>query len=365
MSGKGLCVGDRMGEDEPMRLLQIMLARGNGGAEAFFERLALAFARQGVSQRLVIAENPARAERLRAGGGEVVTVPANGWRKFLVHRAVQAQADRFQPTHALAWMNRAAGAMPTGNFVKMARLGGCYKLKYYQRCEHLVANTPGIVEYLVGAGWPEEAVSLISNFGERAGAEARSLREELGLAAEVPVLLSPGRFHEVKAQEVAIRALAQIPEAVLLLAGEGERRAFYEEVAAEAGVSERVRFLGWRDDMANLYATADLCVFPSRYEPLGNVVLEAWVSGTPIVAAKSDGPSWLIEEGVNGRLFEIDDSAQLAEQVNELLADPTQREALAKAGREKWLAAFSEEKIVAQYLALFEKLAAQSASKSS
>ncbi|NIP96296.1 MAG: glycosyltransferase, partial [Akkermansiaceae bacterium] len=89
-------------------------------------------------------------------------------------------------------------------------------------------------------------------------------------------LLGLGRLHRNKAHDVSLRILAQVPDGVLLVVGSGELRGELEGLAEELGVKERVRFLGWRRDIENLYATADLCLFPSRVEPLGNVVLESW-----------------------------------------------------------------------------------------
>ena len=85
-----------------------------------------------------------------------------------------------------------------------------------------------------------------------------------------------------------------------------------EKAAGALGVADRVRFLGWRADPSALYRAADVCVFPSRYEPLGNVVIQAWAHGLPVVAAASQGPAALIEDGADGLLVPIDDADALA-----------------------------------------------------
>ena len=73
-----------------------------------------------------------------------------------------------------------------------------------------------------------------------------------------------------------------------------------------------MRFLGWRTDRGALLRAADICVLPSRWEPFGTVMLEAWAAGTPLVAAASQGPAALIEDGGNGLLVPVDDVAALA-----------------------------------------------------
>lgn len=335
-----------------------MLAPGDGGAETFFEKLAIAFQRAGIQQRLIICRHPARRERLEAAGCDVVEIPAKGWRKWLAKLAVKAIAKEFQPTVQLAWMSRAAGSLSRfSNCLNLARLGGYYPLKYYKTCDFLVGNTPGVLDYLEKAGWPREKMGLISNFGSipdsNVSANHQEIRATLGLSQDVPVVLTLGRLHVNKAQDVLIRAMAKVPEAVLLLAGDGELRGELEALAEANGLAERIRFLGWRRDIDALFYAADICGFPSRAEPLGNVVLEAWSHSVPIAAAASEGPSWLIEHEQTGLLFPIDDVEVCAQSIQRLLTDTPLRNRLVKQGGEKLNASFSEAAIVERFQELF------------
>ena len=124
-------------------------------------------------------------------------------------------------------------------------------------------------------------------------------------------------------------------------------------LAEALGVADRVRFLGWRTDTSALYRTADVCVFPSRYEPLGNVVIQAWAHGLPVVAAASQGPGALIREGDDGLLVPIDDAEALAGGVQRLLSDPALRKRMAAAGTARVAAEFSEAAVVDQWKSLF------------
>jgi glycosyltransferase involved in cell wall biosynthesis len=124
-------------------------------------------------------------------------------------------------------------------------------------------------------------------------------------------------------------------------------------MAVALGVAERVRFLGWRIDPSALYRAADICVFPSRYEPLGNVVIQAWAHGLPVVAAESQGPKALIRPGEDGLLAPIDDPDGLAAAIRILLAKPQLRSGLAAKGLARVAAEFSEAAVVAQWRDLF------------
>ncbi|NIP96295.1 MAG: glycosyltransferase, partial [Akkermansiaceae bacterium] len=150
-----------------MRLLQVMLSPGEGGAETFFEKLAVAFREDGLEPQLVVCRHEERERRLREAGCAVEAIQAKGYRKWFASRALNGIRQRFRPDLQMAWMSRAARALSRAKgVVNVARLGGYYPLKNYRKCDHLVANTPGVVRYLVEAGWPKERISMISNFGE-------------------------------------------------------------------------------------------------------------------------------------------------------------------------------------------------------
>ena len=123
------------------------------------------------------------------------------------------------------------------------------------------------------------------------------------------------------------------------------------------GLAGRVRFLGWRSDVPALLAACDLLVCPSRHEPLGNVVLEGWAQGRPVVAAAAQGPSALISEGETGVLVPPDDVGALADALARVLDDRALAARLAAGGQAAYEAAFTERAVVARYLELFEAVA--------
>ena len=149
-----------------------------------------------------------------------------------------------------------------------------------------------------------------------------------------------------------------MPEAFLWIAGAGPQEAKLKALAEALGVANRVRFLGWRSDASALYRTADVCVFPSRYEPLGNVVIQAWAHGLPVVAARSQGPSALIRDESDGLLTPVDDAEALAVAVRRLLDDPMLRIRLAQNGAGRVEAEFSRAAVVAQWRDLFAEVGA-------
>lgn len=336
-----------------MRLLQAMAGAKHGGAEAFFERLAIAFAEDGVPQRVVIRPDAAREARLGASGVTVSTLPFGGFFDLTTGRGLARLAN--DADLLLTWMNRATRfARPTPRTRLVARLGGYYDLKYYRRCEYLVANTEDICRWLRGQGFPPDRVTYLPNFVEPQAVAPLS-RETLS-DRDGPLLLMLGRLHANKAFDVALAALPDIPKANLLIAGVGPEQEKLFAQAKRLDVADRVRFLGWRDDGAALLASVDALLVPSRHEPLGNVVLEGWAQRCPVIAASSAGPASLIEDGVSGRLVPVDDSAALARAVRETLALLDRGRGFAEAGFATLQQNFSKAAVVARYRAFFEQV---------
>jgi glycosyltransferase involved in cell wall biosynthesis len=92
---------------------------------------------------------------------------------------------------------------------------------------------------------------------------------------------------------------------------------------------------------------------PSRHEPLGNVILEAWQADVPVVSTRSEGPSWFVRDGEDALLCDIDDDTRMAEAILHLRDDPALRDRLVKAGRARLDAEFTRDRVVDAYMDLF------------
>jgi glycosyltransferase involved in cell wall biosynthesis len=333
-----------------------MAGARHGGAETFFVRLALALHRAGQDQCLVIRRDAERAATLRASGVSPVELPFGGMLDFRTRFRMRRIFRAYRPRVVLSWMSRATRLCPRDDFVHVGRLGGYYDLKYYGRCDHLIGNTRDIVSYLARSGWPESRAHYLPNFVPEMTA-APIARASLDTPEGAPLALALGRLHPNKGFDVLIEALARAPGIHLWLAGEGPDRARLEIRAERLAVGNRVRFLGWREDSAALLAACDMLVCPSRHEPLGNVVIEAWSAGVPVVAAASMGPAALVRDGVTGLLVPIEDADALARAMTQLAESRALRAELAAAGRAAYAAEFSESVVVAQYRDFFEHIA--------
>ena len=323
-----------------------MAGAAQGGAELFYERLCAGLARAGDDVLPVMRADAGRAARLRADGLAPVQLGFGGradmWTRFRAARALR----RFGPRVAVAWMGRAARHAPRGPWVLVGRLGGQYDLRQFARCDHLVGNTQGMVDWIVAQGWPASRVTLLPNFvPDLAGAAPAALPVPAG----APVVLAMGRLHRNKGFDILVAAIGRLPGVHAVIAGDGPERVGLQRLARHAGVADRVHFLGWRTDAAALLAASDLLACPSRHEPLGNVVLEAFSARRPVVASMADGPRALIESGRTGVLVAGESAIALAAGIEGVLGRPAQAGALARAARRHFEQDFAEAAVVTRW----------------
>jgi glycosyltransferase involved in cell wall biosynthesis len=347
-----------------MRVMQVMAGAQYGGAEAFFVRLTVALAQAGLETRAVIRPFAHRREALAAGGVSVTEMPFGGWFDFTTRPRLAAEIESFRPDVVLSWMNRGTHFVPKPAevegrrpFLHVGRLGGYYSMKYYRGCDHLIGNTRDIVDYIIRSGWPAGRAHYLPNFAEETSAPPIS-RASLQTPDGVPLFLALGRLHVNKGFDVLLDAMAKQPDAWLWLAGEGPLRRALTAQAERLGIAHRVRFLGWRNDGAALLGAADALICSSRHEPLGNVVIEAWVHGRPVIATDAAGPAKLIDSGSTGLLVPREDADALAAAMGRIAADRAFAGTLAQAGRDTYLQHFSKQAVVDSYLAFFERICA-------
>ena len=341
----------------PPRALHLLGSAGEGGAETYFVDLVRALHGAGLPTSAAIRTNTGRERALADAGVPFEVLPFSGPFDLATRPAVARLARGERADVAVAWMSRAARHCPKGPWRRVGRLGGYYDLKNYRGFDLLVANTEELAGWIVGQGWPAAGVRMIPNFAEAVPGPAAS-RAALDTPEGVPLLLGMGRLHSSKAHDVSLEALARLPDAFLWIAGTGPLEAELKALARDLGVEARVRFLGWRDDPWALYRAADLCLFPSRVEPLGNVVIQAWAYGLPVVAAAAAGPAALISDGVDGRLVPVDDPEALAQAAASLLEDGGLRAGFTEAGIGRVAAEFSRAAVVARWRGLYDELGA-------
>lgn len=220
---------------------------------------------------------------------------------------------------------------------------------------------------VVARGTPIEVIINgvdTERFRPRGGRE--SLRPGLGIPDGDFVIGSIGRLEPIKHYRLAVQAFARvlarrreagIPAPWLVLAGDGSERAALEAEAGALGVAERVRFLGWRDDVERLHDTFDLFTLTSRSEGTSISLLEAMSAGLCCAVTDVGGNRAVLGEPLAALLVPPDDPEAMAEAWHQRLARPGETRRLGEACRARVAAAFGVDRMVARHAQLYRELA--------
>jgi len=178
-------------------------------------------------------------------------------------------------------------------------------------------------------------------YAPRAEARSEIRRHKLGIDEGCVAVGMVGRLWEQKNPDcfmrAAIRLLREGRDARFFLIGDGELAAGLEARIREAGHTDQIRILGWRDDVGELLAGLDIFVLPSRWEGLPLAIMEAMSAGLPAVVSDIPGNRDLVDHGVDGHVFSPDDDAELAARLASLIEDADLRRRMGVNARNKVL----------------------------
>jgi len=336
-------------------LLDPMGGDGWGGVERWLMDLALGLRARG--HRVCAAGRPGAlwTVRARQAGVPVHETPMRGdfalgearaLARWMREQRVELVGTKLHKGIRLSGLAaRLAGRPPVVAFMGLveAESGFRYRLTYRLFLDWVVTLSGSMRREIlaVGAGIPEERVVAIPYGVDPAAYEvpaeaAREARASLGAGPGDLLVLAVGRLHAQKRFDRLLEAFAairaRVPAARLAVVGTGGLRDELEGRARGLGVSDRVRFAGFRSDMPAVFAAADLFVLSSDDEGLPMVAIEAMASGVPVVSTEVGSVRDLVEDGATGRVVPRD-AAALAEAAADLLLDPGRLRGMGAAGR--------------------------------
>jgi len=200
-------------------------------------------------------------------------------------------------------------------------------------------------------------LAVFADIDDRARAAARAALDIDPLAH---VVTTVGRLTAIKQQdlflEVAARVAASDPLAVFVIAGDGSLRGALEQQARALGIDHRVRLLGWRRDLANVYGASDLLLLTSRNEGTPVALIESLASAVPGVSTDVGGVRDVMPDETVGLMAPDGDASALAAHVLTLLADPQRRRRMGAAGRALVVARYGLDRLVADVDTLYQEL---------
>lgn len=352
----------------PLRIAHVVAPAPYGGLETVLHGLARQQSMRGhdvLVVAIVAREDHAFVQRLRADGLNVATVIAPG-RRYLRERAAVAahvRAGRADVLHThgyradvvagstarplgVPWVSSAHGF--TGGGWKN-RLYERLQVRSYRRCDAAIAVSDKLGTDLIAAGAPPARVHVVRNAytGATAPLERAAARALLGIAPAERVIGWIGRIGHIKGPDVLVRALAELPDIAVRASfvGDGPDRPGLQELAAQLGVADRIRWHGEIPDAGRVCVAFDAFVLSSRSEGTPMALLEAIAARVPVVCTRVGGVPAIVGEE-EAMLVSPEQPAALARAVADTLSCPQraqQRAAAAAArlqrefGAERWL----------------------------
>ncbi len=188
-----------------------------------------------------------------------------------------------------------------------------------------------------------------------------SVRTELGLSAEIPVILSVGRLEKQKNYPHLLRAVHLLADHKLdfaaLIVGEGSQKVNLQQMINNLSLHKYVRLLGARDDVIDLMNAADCFVMSSLWEGLPMALLEAMMVGLPVVSTAVGAVPEVIQDGVSGRLVPPKDPEALAEALGQVLSDPAMAASWGQQAQRRARTHYSAVVMAAKYQQVYKDLA--------
>jgi glycosyltransferase involved in cell wall biosynthesis len=260
---------------------------------------------------------------------------------------------------------------------------GFSRLKYKTRLvDRFAAISQNVKKIMLQDGIPEEKISLIYSGTDTSRfkklPDARPLLREFQAGKNEIITGTLGALVDHKDQRTLIRAFAALPPAgtkiqrqtmpaaTLILAGDGDRREEYEEIArrelhtepGERAGGRRIIFAGFRTDVPSLLALFDIYAMSSKEEGLGTSVLDAMAAGLPVVTTDGGGLGEMIDQGRGGLVSSPEDPRALSENLLKMILDSKLRQR-AGAYNKRRVNDFSVKRMVEGYLELYSEIAAQ------
>lgn len=346
---------------QPLRITQLMLSKGLGGAERYFVDLCRVLAERGHQVQAVFHRDFVARGELE-GRPNIQCIPVRifaAWDVFAL-RTIRQQVRNFSPQLMQAHLAR--GAHIGGQVCKTLALPltvkthNLVKLKYYRHVNHFIATTAAQKDYLVTHGVAATRVSIIPNFSALTPVSEAPL-------PRMPVrFCSYGRMVKKKGFDILLRAFRVFLDSgnhgFLQIGGEGEERAALERLAMTLELSAHIQFIGWVSEPAKTLDACDVFVLPSLDEPFGIVLLEAMARGKAIIATRTHGPLEIFDE-TSAWLVEIGDTESLTRAMIDAARHPETIHQKSRASLTQFIQTYSADAVVPRILGVYEEMLRQ------
>lgn len=351
-----------------MRILFVLHSHSYGGAETQLLQSASALAERGLTPALAAPANSWLMDRFRGLGLTGFHLPMHGfhdawsmvrlgwfarnWRADLLHGHLTRGAHYAGIGGTLAGIPAVATAHSTN--------AG----KHFQRAQRIIAVSEAVRKFLLGGGYQAARLTLVRNGVADPNIEPAhpTLRQSLGLGAEVLLLGMVARFVRDKGQDLALNALARSGHCFHLALIGDPATPWGQGIQARCealDLSDRVHFLGFREGAVQLMREFDALLAPSRREALSLTLVEAAAVGIPVVASRVGGNPEVVVDNETGLLVPTEDAPALSLALDRLAANAALRQRLGRQARERYLREFSLTRMVDATEAVYREILAE------
>lgn len=363
-----------------LRVLQVVGNTIVGGMETYVERLIERLSPERYAVSALVPQESPFGDRLRAQGVDVMITPMPHdppWASIqtthmlIRHAGIQVVHTHLENAHLLGGLAGRLCGTPVLATVHGRQLTILDLEAHRATGTHVLTVCAQTYYHALGLGLAPAQLSCVPNgvdthrFRPRSPADAEagvaSVRERLGLAADVPLVGFIGRLSPEKGPEVFLRAALQLrercPAAHFVLLGDGPMREMAADFIERHQLRDRVHLAGLLDDMPVHLRSLDLVVSTSHSEAMPLALMEAMASGVPVVATRVGGVPDMVVAGHTGWLTGAGDPNGIAHFVARLLDQPEERRAFGDAARQRAERQMSLDQSVQQVEQLYDRLA--------
>ncbi len=341
-----------------MKIAQVLIASGFGGAERLFVDICNGMARRGHKILAICPADFQGISLLDVGPDICIEAVNSHWDRnpfaeMKLRRVISSFQTEVIHTHLARTASLTGAAFRGHPMPVVANIHNYIKLKYYKYIDHFVPGTEHQASYLKSKGVSDKDITVIPHFTSIQNISPSQHD------FSIPRLIAFGRFVQKKGFDVLIRAIALLRQKgvalELFLGGAGAEFKSLKKLSSDLCVSDFVHFCGWVEDVEGFLNKAPFFVLPSRNEPFGIVVLEAMASGNCIISTRTRGPLEVLCEK-SAFLCDIDDHEDMARAILDGIQNPDSARQHAVFSHRIFSQKYSPNIVLRQYERLFLKL---------
>jgi len=345
-----------------MRITQIMLGKGFGGAERSFVDTALALVDRGHEVQAICHKKFIKKGLLEnVTGLQLETINSGGEYDFITPLRIAKLIRKFAPKIVHTQLKRAAWHGGRGAYLAgvpvVSKLHNYVQLNRYRYVHTLIGTTEDQRKHALKLDWPKDRVTVIPNFSL-----VLPVKEARTPTLQPLRLLSYGRYVHKKGFDVLLRALKMLidsgVDAQLMIGGSGPESESLILLAEELGVSSQVSLGVWVEDVTVELDRADIFVLPSRDEPFGIVMLEAMARGLPVITTRTQGPVQVLTDD-SAYFVEIDSAKELVGAFLQVVENPEQAKGKAETALNLYRSTYYKDAVLPRLEALYRSVSSR------